>query len=284
MDKRILVLGGTSIVSAAVGVAVGYSIATKRMASEFEKRYQAAKTALDMHFKMKYKVEEFATAKDAAQTLGRDVEQETRDKADAALALYQTSEVSTDTLVRIVKGLKDLEGPKPKKYAADAMVEYSNGAQAADNTLLGLHDDDDEDPLSMHYEGNIFDENEAPETPYEELIRLRNTDEPYILSKDEFFENESGYDQSTCTYFEEDGILIDEQERIIEKVDSVVGLSNMDRFGMGSGQAHVVYIRNERLRGEYEVCRSTGSYAKEIAGFRDDVPIRRRPVRRSADE
>ena len=38
------------------------------------------------------------------------------------------------------------------------------------------------------------------------------------------------------------------------------------RFGHGSNDPNVVYIRNDRLKAEYEVLLNSGSYQEEILG------------------
>jgi hypothetical protein len=53
----------------------------------------------------------------------------------------------------------------------------------------------------------------------------------------------------------------------IPDVNATVGDGNLDRFGHRSKDPRVVYIRNEKLGIEYEVCKSDGSYAEEVGGF-----------------
>lgn len=102
---------------------------------------------------------------------------------------------------------------------------------------------------------------------YEAELAKRTPEEPYVIHKDEFFNNELDYTQSTFTYYEGDNMLVDEDMTPIYNMPVVVGEL---KFGHGSDQEHVVYIRNDARRSEYEVVRDTGFYAREVLGLDDD--------------
>ena len=55
---------------------------------------------------------------------------------------------------------------------------------------------------------------------------------------------------------------------MIPDADDAVGEMNLHRFGHGSGDNNVVYIRNDRLENDFIVLRSQGEYAKEVLGLR----------------
>lgn len=111
---------------------------------------------------------------------------------------------------------------------------------------------------------NIFARSADPEWDYEEELSTRTPDHPYIIHKDEFFSDEMGWDsQSTLTWYEGDQILCDEQDVPIYNPDAIVGHL---RFGHGSGDPNVVYVRNEKLEAEYEILRDPGSYEIDVLG------------------
>jgi hypothetical protein len=97
--------------------------------------------------------------------------------------------------------------------------------------------------------------------------RAENPKKPYVIHKDEFFSGESDYSQNSLCYYAGDDILTDEEDKPIFSYASVTG--DLD-FGRGSGDANVVYIRNDELRAEYEILRHTGLYATEILGIEYD--------------
>lgn len=137
---------------------------------------------------------------------------------------------------------------------------------------------------------NIFVNNKPLDDnfDYEKEVALRDESYPYVISEEEFLQGEKDYSQNKLTYFEQDDILIDEDDSMIPDSDAIVGDSNLSRFGHGSNDKNVVYIRNERLEIDIEVVRDEGSYVKGVLGFDQDAvehSDRRRPRRmRSADE
>lgn len=116
---------------------------------------------------------------------------------------------------------------------------------------------------------NIFVDSKpiSSDFDYDEEIAKRTEDEPYIITREEFLGDERGYDQLAVTYYEEDDILAAEDDSLIEDADDVVGEENLTRFGHGSKDNRVVYVRNEILEAEYEIVKSNGSWAKEVMGF-----------------
>jgi hypothetical protein len=94
----------------------------------------------------------------------------------------------------------------------------------------------------------------------------RTHDRPYILHQTEFFEKErdEGYARLTYTYYAGDETLTDEAEEIVENPDTVVGTFNLDKFGHGADDVDVLYVRNQRLQMEFEICRTDESYQEAM--------------------
>jgi hypothetical protein len=137
---------------------------------------------------------------------------------------------------------------------------------------------------TMPRERNIFESDNA-DTYFdfeEELARReKKPNDPFVLTQEEFNENDTSYDQKTLTYYDGDGVLADEQDQPIDDADRVVGNENMLRFGHGSGDPNIVYIRNNRLELDFEVVHSDGKFAKEVLGYDDELKhSNKRPVRR----
>lgn len=111
---------------------------------------------------------------------------------------------------------------------------------------------------------------------YEEEIPKRTPDHPYVISIDEFEnrDDDHPYDQTFITYWGMDRTLADERDEIVDNVDRIVGWDNLSRFGYGSGDPRVVYIRNEQFECDYEVTLDERSYAEVILGI---LPNRVRP-------
>lgn len=114
---------------------------------------------------------------------------------------------------------------------------------------------------------NVFSE---PGFDLEEEMKYRTPDKPYIITHDEYFENEKEYDMVALTYFEEDDTLVDERDQPIRDVDEVVGEDHLVRFGTASKDKNVVFVCNERLEIVYEITKSPSSYVKEVLGMLDE--------------
>lgn len=114
---------------------------------------------------------------------------------------------------------------------------------------------------------NVFTD---PTFDLNEELKYRTEDKPYIITHDEYFAAERDYDTSTLTYFEDDDTVVDEQDKPLEDVDAIIGEDHLVRFGSGSKDRNIVYIRNDRLETDYEVVKAKGSYLEAVLGMGDD--------------
>jgi hypothetical protein len=94
----------------------------------------------------------------------------------------------------------------------------------------------------------------------------RSSDRPYVITKEEFMQNEPEHEQVSLTYFEGDEVISDERDQPVENEDDLIGKDNL-KFGHGSKDNNVVYIRSEGTETDFEVLRSHGKYAEEVLGF-----------------
>lgn len=97
----------------------------------------------------------------------------------------------------------------------------------------------------------------------------RSSDEPYVIHQDEHSQGIDGYTQVTYTYWARDDVLCGEDERPIPNGDLIVGETNL-KFGHGTDDPEVVYIRNETLQLDIEICRTDRSYEQDVLGLQDD--------------
>ena len=107
---------------------------------------------------------------------------------------------------------------------------------------------------------------------FEAELASRSVDHPYIIHQDEFNENSTGYRQETLTWYAGDDVLTDEQEEPIDKPDELVDLNHMSRFGHGSDDFNVLFVRNDQVQMEYEICRMPTSYEEEVKGLTNGEP------------
>ena len=113
---------------------------------------------------------------------------------------------------------------------------------------------------------------------YNEELAKRSELEPYVLHKDEFYSEEGGYVQTTITYYELDEEVCDQEDQPVYNYKEIIGEF---KFGHGSGDPNVFYVRNDIRRAEYEVLRHTGSYAEEVLGIETEAAFEQNELRHS---
>lgn len=112
---------------------------------------------------------------------------------------------------------------------------------------------------------------------YEEAERMsheaRNYEmdnDPCVITVEEFFECTTNHDKLTLTYYEDDGVLVDENEEIIEDPNYTVGPDALVSFGEGSDDPEIVYVRNSRIGTDFEIVRLSKSYKDTVMGVESD--------------
>ena len=135
----------------------------------------------------------------------------------------------------------------------------------ADYRQLSPSVEEVETATSDKVETNVFG-NQPEEWDSREELAKRSSDAPYVITKEEFMQNDVEHEQVSFTYFEGDGVMSDERDQAVEDEDTLLGSNNL-KFGHGSHDNNVVYIRNESTETDFEVLRSHGKYAEEVLGF-----------------
>lgn len=133
---------------------------------------------------------------------------------------------------------------------------------------------------------NIFEDSKVEyEWDYHKERAARSPMTPYVIHRDEREDNDA-YDEITWTYYEEDDVLCNELDEIIDATDRerIIGEVNLERFGHGSGDASIVYVRNDNLEMDVEIIKSPNSYAEEVHGLSHSSSSRRRERMRFDDE
>lgn len=125
---------------------------------------------------------------------------------------------------------------------------------------------------------NIWSATADGEWDFEFELNNRNPTEPYVIHQDEFMADEMDFRQSTITYYEGDDIMADENDTPIYNYSDVVGAL---KFGHGSKDPNVVYIRNETMRMEWEILKHRGKFSLEVAGIEADIELERDTLKHS---
>jgi hypothetical protein len=102
-----------------------------------------------------------------------------------------------------------------------------------------------------------------PSFDYDEEVKLRTPDKPYIITHDEYFAAEKEYDTQSLTYYEDDDTLVNENDKPVDDLD-LVGEDHLARFGHGSKDRKIVYVRNDKLGIDFEIVLAKGSYLEAL--------------------
>lgn len=257
----ILLIGTGVVLIAASSAFAGYKFAERRLKTKYEKLAEQELDEAKEYYRRMYKSEEFATPADAVKALVPEEEQELIVKVKVAEAAEEAANyVTTSGHVAYDK----IQGEKIK--AAGVTVTREEKVEVRQNVFADNSGAD-------HIEWVYADE-----------VAKRTPDEPYIITEEEYLANDPEHEQAQLTYFEEDGVLADAADKPIEDTDSVVGDDNLVKFGKGSKNKDIVFIRNERMECDFEIERSTGSYVEEALGIRhSDDDGRRRKFRHGDD-
>lgn len=111
-------------------------------------------------------------------------------------------------------------------------------------------------------------------------LAARGPTDPYIIHRNEFFGDETEWDnQQQLTWYEVDGVLTNESE---SPIYNWIFMTGDLKFGHGSGEPDVVYIRNPRLHAEYEVTRLNQSFAIDVVADRISEQFEDQDIKHSA--
>lgn len=130
-----------------------------------------------------------------------------------------------------------------KSSIADTKDEYKGKVQylAYDKMGLGGADQEAESEESSDVDPEAeFPQDDAPGVPY-------------VISAQQFATEYPFFDKVTLEYYEHNGILVDEDGVHVEDIDETIGKDSLLRIG--EYEPDVVYVRNEELNVDFEVCR-----------------------------
>lgn len=111
----------------------------------------------------------------------------------------------------------------------------------------------------------------------------RNPNFPYVITEEEFMQDEENYSKISVKYYDKDSSLVDDRDQYIPNADSIVGDDNMEQFGIGTDSPDIVYVRNDRLESDFEVTREHANYSIDILGFEPDEDIGKIALQKQRD-
>jgi hypothetical protein len=225
MEKNVnLIIAGASSLSLVVGTIAGYSFSKYKLGKEFDKRLSEEIDATRRHYQRNKKHLEIVEEKEDENDIPSD--------AKEALIEYQGGDPDEEL---------EMDTRRGSVIAQRKYTRYHKGNVRPGDVVAKIENQN---------------EGEEPSNNQEDEVRDRNR--PYVISSEEFFQNESDHEQVTVSYIVEDQTLLDGENDPIKNFERMTGPITPHMFGLRSGEPHIVYIRNEEMATDLEVVRIEG--------------------------
>lgn len=102
---------------------------------------------------------------------------------------------------------------------------------------------------------------------------LKNYKRPYVIDFDTYKDSASeGYEQVVLEYYKGDEVFTDYTDMVVSKsrIKQVIGLENLEKFGLVSNLPDVLHVRCEQFKMDFEINRSNKKYSVEVLGEGDE--------------
>lgn len=116
-------------------------------------------------------------------------------------------------------------------------------------------------------ETSDFDDGECDDAGQTEqdMLNLMKVDrtQPYVITDQQYSEENGHYDKISLYYYRIDDVLTEDNEEIIDDIDSSIGWDALHVLDMQTN----VWVRNERIASDYEVIALNSSFAESVHGL-----------------
>lgn len=162
-------------------------------------------------------------------------------------SMEQMREKGQSLLEAIQADEERAEGVEEDESSEDEEPFDPEKTAALRTNLQGLIDQYTEDPDEINHFNEI-------------TARAIENDErpPFVISREKYsWDEEEGdeYEKVQVTYYPKDRVLLDDEQDPVEDVGGLVGWRSLSQFGGESGDPDVVFVRNPRLKTDFEVVR-----------------------------
>lgn len=279
-NKRVQILGA-SLLSAAASGGVTYHFTHKYLRLKYEQIAADEIAAAREHYAALNKTGDYSSPTKVAEMKGYPV------AMDSHPALNLVEEGTDEEKALIAEGDK-LAGElgyrpeKPVKVVAEMEVKsvsldaepnaFGETVEVVEKTET-TETVEEEVPADAVITRNLFKDAKSANSyfDYDEEVPNRRPDRPYIITEEEFDQNEPDWTQSSATYYTVDGILVDDQDQPIEDSDLIVGDANLMNFGHGSKNRDTLHIRNEVRELDVVITKAESSYARDVMGYQGSL-------------
>jgi hypothetical protein len=268
-NKKIILVAGSFVVGAATGFGVGYIVFKSKYERIAEEEIQSVREAYGKNSIPKPDLATFVempppTNVDVVEPTPQQFVQNLIDDEGYASADQETD---VDTFRRFFGRVPTNQ--ELVEIGEEGSLSAWMTRTKTDSTRSGI-DVDIPDPEDLG--------EEIPEVP------PRSPDRPYVISVQEWHENDLSYEQITLTYWADDDVLADDGGKEVRKREEIVGEANLHRFGFLSEDADIVYVRNETMKADYEVTKDERSWSEVVRGVKTGEDDGRPHRMRSNDE
>lgn len=108
------------------------------------------------------------------------------------------------------------------------------------------------------------------ETSAGHLIKIDDKQFAFVITEDQYDENEWEFDRDTLYFFDKDRRLCDDRNEVLVNQFYYVG-DALERFGEGSSDPDTVHVVNYKEGKLFEVVRDYNSYSEVVLGIDSDV-------------
>lgn len=201
----------------------------------------------------------------------------------AAIASQEIAEARTYFTMKIEE-----EKPDPEQLALDLGYELPPDEQVLTEEevqeLVKQRQDEREEfdsPLPKTKYSNVFRDRRAGVVPIEPTMENRGQKQIYVINTLEFNQNDPDHTQLELAYYAGDDVLTD-GSKPIDDPEKYVGDEAIDRFGHGSDDPNVVYVRNHQMEVDFCITRTEEKFIVSVLGLDDPDELKHEDrVRRS---
>jgi hypothetical protein len=259
-NKQLLINGGVLVVGAGVGFGAGYLVFKKKFEKISEQEIESVRQAYAKNAQPKPDLEKLRRTNYVPPVTSEEAQEQAH-----ILATYDSETPETDA-----DAFRRAHGRVP---TTSELISMGNGTPVEEAVIRNPNDTDDNNIV----ESNVFDNPELLEPDPEDIgegedeIPPRSAERPYVIEAAEWYTNQTNYDQISLTYWADDDVLADVNKRMITDIEGVVGATNLHRFGFQSNDPDIVYVRNDRLKADYEITKDERNYAEIVHGVDPDA-------------
>lgn len=108
---------------------------------------------------------------------------------------------------------------------------------------------------------------EAIEDTRADPPRHEGTTLPYVITINEFMQDNPEYDKTTVSYYEYDNTLASDDDSMVKDHEKLIGVDFLNYVGWKSDSDHIVYVRNEKLSSDFEILVHESGYEEAVLGI-----------------